>query len=360
MRPLNALSSTTPLSQNTDVIPAELQDYSGQVYNNELYSHYTVSVSSNAAETNVQIIAQNLISHQGVSGLTGYWVGVGINKSILDKGTVYKGFGDPVDTDLGAPIAIPEFISGNYGCYYFDVKDPKNTNKKAYIVVIDEHGRHHHYNIDLELVTTVAKEIEVEPIAWSQISIEELKNDYLFGIDLSDAEGNPLPDSLFAHYLNAAIEYFQNLLDITISELEMLGERHDYIRNDYQNWGYMQLSHNPVKEVKGVRLMYGNRPSVDIPLDWVQLNKLTGQITLFPAAGSASSLIIGQTGMLFGFQSYWDYAPELWEVDYVAGIDPNDKSMPLSLLKEAIFKRASCGALSVYGDLIEVEEMQVA
>ena len=129
-------------------------------------------------------------------------------------------------------------------------------------------------------------------------------------------------------------------------------ERHDYIRNDYRNWGFIQLAHNPVKEVKRVNLMYGDQRAVEIPLDWVQLNKLTGQITLFPSAGSANSLIIGQTGLLFGFQSQWDWAPMLWEVEYTAGIDENDPAIPFALLKETIFKRASMGILNVWGDLI--------
>ena len=152
--------------------------------------------------------------------------------------------------------------------------------------------------------------------------------------------------------MNSAVDYLANLLDITIGETEFTGERHDYFRKDYQNWGFIQLQHNPVREVKGLRLTYGNRPSVEIPLDWIQLDKLTGQITLFPSAGSANSLIIGQTGMLFGFQSQWDYAPQLWEVDYVAGIDEDDPSMPTDLLSEAIYKRAACGILNVWGDLI--------
>ena len=97
--------------------------------------------------------------------------------------------------------------------------------------------------------------------------------------------------------------------------------------------------------------MYGNERSIDIPSDWIQLDKLTGQITLFPAAGSANSLIIGQTGTLFGFQG-WNYAPMMWEVEYEAGIDENDKTVPVSLLKEAVSKRASCGILNVWGDLI--------
>lgn len=191
---------------------------------------------------------------------------------------------------------------------------------------------------------------EEEATSWNQVTVSNIKNNYLFGIDLSDANGNPLPPDLFVHYINASVDYLQNLLDIVITPTEFT-ERHDHVRSDYMNWGFIQLDHNPVRTVKRLSLMYGNERSVDIPSDWIQLDKLTGQITLFPAAGSANSLIIGQTGTLFGFQG-WNYAPMMWEVEYEAGIDENDKTVPVSLLKEAVSKRASCGILNVWGDLI--------
>lgn len=191
-----------------------------------------------------------------------------------------------------------------------------------------------------------------QPQSWSALSNQDLINKYLFGIDLSDQEGNPLPDELFAHYIDSAVEYFQNLLDIQITEVQVTDEQHDYFRSDYQNWGFMQLHHNPVKEVKALRMMYGNRTAVDIPLDWIKLDKLTGQIHLFPTAGSAGGMIIGNTGLLYGFQGGWSHAPQLWQVDYVSGLDPNDKFLPIQLLIEGIYKRASMGILNVWGDLI--------
>lgn len=206
---------------------------------------------------------------------------------------------------------------------------------------------------DTEVVdTTDVTTAKEEPQSWTYLTNEDLINKYLFGIDLSDQEGNPLPDALFAHYIDAAVDYFQNLLDIQITEVNIEGEQHDYIRSDYQNWGFMQLHHNPVKEVKGVRMMYGNRPSVEIPLDWIKLDKLTGQIHIFPSEGSAGSLIIGNTGLLYGFHGAWQFAPQLWQVDYVAGFDENDKLLPLQLLIEGIYKRAAMGILNVWGDLI--------
>ena len=354
MRPLNNTESPAQEQLKMDVIPANLHDQAGEVYEDKLYTLYTTSTTIENTELKVSIIASDLIKHTASNGQKGYWVGIGINSEILTGAMIYTGWGTPLETELGEPV-VPdgeqEVNGQKYWTFYFNAENASKHENKAYVVV-DRSGIHYHYNIDFSQVSMKESVEQLEPIKWTGMSVSNIKNNYLFGIDLSDANGNPLPEGLFVHYLNSAVDYLQNLLDITISETEFTGERHDYIRNDYQNWGFIQLEHNPVKEVKGIRLMYGNRPSVEIPLDWVQLNKLTGQITLFPAAGSANSLIIGQTGMLFGFQSQWDYAPMLWEIDYVAGIDEKDPSMPLELLREAVNKRAACGILNVWGDLI--------
>lgn len=352
---LLGIKNTKATTPHHDILPANLHDYKGEVYQDVLYSIYNISIEAEGSEINVDMIAKNLIKHTNSNNQKGYWVGIAINKELLDVSKVYKGVGEVDDLLLKQPIE-PELIQEDddvqYGAFYFDAKEVRyKGNNKAYIVV-DRQGIHYHYNLNFSTIEIVDDVAVLEEVRWKRLTANNLKNHYLFGIDLSDPSGNPLPDSLFIHYLNSSIEYLQNLLDITIPETECTRETHDYIRNDYQNWGFIQLSHRPVKEVKALRLMYGERPSLEIPLDWIQLDKLSGQITLFPVAGSASSLIIGQTGMLFGLQNRWDYAPQLWEVDYVAGIDENDPNMPVALMEEAINKRTSCGVLNVWGDLI--------
>lgn len=359
MKPLNKTYSTDDaILERSDVIPAPLHDTSDSVYGDTLYTLYTTSTTTDDANVFVDIIASDLVQHVGANGVKGYWVGIGINANILENSIVYAGWGAPGAEELGDPVepdAIEERDDKQYWTYYFNAETATKHANQAYILVVRDENHDNErisYTLDFSRITRKEPIEPLDPILWTPITVTSIKDKYLFGIDLSDPNGNPLPDSLFVHYLNSAVDYLQSLLDITISETEFNAERHDYIRNDYQNWGFIQLDHNPVKYVTGIQLMYGSRPSVEIPLDWVQLDKLTGQITLFPSAGSANSLIIGQTGMLFGFQSQWDYAPMLWEVSYVAGIDENDPSMPLELLQEAIYKRAAQGILNVWGDLI--------
>lgn len=180
-------------------------------------------------------------------------------------------------------------------------------------------------------------------------NIADLKNHYMFGIDLSDNEGNPLPESLFASYLNSAIQFAEGIFDICLTKRVIDEEWHDYEISDYQNWGYIQLFKKPVQSVQSLELMYGTRPSFAVPNDWLKIDKIGGKLQLFPSSGSTNALIISQGGAIFGLHNRFAYAPQMWKVSYTAGM--NEEDIPAHL-KELIYKRATMGVLNVWGDLI--------
>ena len=110
----------------------------------------------------------------------------------------------------------------------------------------------------------------------------------------------------------------------------------------------MQLNKRPVLEITQLSQYFGISKMFDIPLDWIRLSEISGQVQLFPMSGSAGSLIITQGGSFIPFSvGMYSYAPSLWRVSYRAGFEdiPED-------LAEYIMKRASIGILQVWGDLI--------
>lgn len=367
-------SSSSYIGDYHDIDIAPLHDYGGNVYNDNLYSFMSLSSYIEDNTRNLVFRASDLVQHTNSNGNVGYWIGLLFSVADFSSAVTTENAGIYVLNGKVAKKDVFNLINGRspsvssdtldrtylsdgthtFYSYYWDVEQMRSYDNTSTIAVVDNAD---HTSVDVMYVSFSSVSLKVpeeyvQPMVWDKVSISQIKNDYLFGIDLSDASGNPLPDSLLAHYINSAVAYFETLLDINIADLKCSDERHDYLRDDYQNWGFIQLDHNPVKSVKAVTLMYGTEPSVNIPIDWVQTNKLTGQITLFPSSGSANSLIIGQTGLLFGFQSQWDWSPMMWSVDYEAGIDESDPSLPLELLKEAVSKRAACGILNVWGDLI--------
>lgn len=179
--------------------------------------------------------------------------------------------------------------------------------------------------------------------------INEMTTNYMFGISLTDEKGNQFPDSMIVSYLNGAIAWAEQLFDICLTEKVIESEYHDYERNDYMNWGYIQAFKRPIQEVTSLKLMYGSQPSFTIPREWLKIDKLAGKIQMFPAQGSANNLIISQTGVIFGLQQRWGYAPQMWELSYKVGMKKED--IPENL-KVVIYKKCAIDVFTVWGDLI--------
>lgn len=194
------------------------------------------------------------------------------------------------------------------------------------------------------------EEVEEEPvISCEGFNLTDLTTNYMFGIDLVDQQGNPFPKTLIASYLNGAISWAEQLFDICLTERVIEEEYHDYERSDYMNWGYIQAFKRPIREVNQLQLMYGSQPSFEIPLEWLKVDKLGGKIQMFPSQGSANNLIINQSGVIFGLNQRWGYAPQMWKVSYVAGMKKEDIPENLKIL---IYKQATCDIMTVWGDLI--------
>lgn len=197
--------------------------------------------------------------------------------------------------------------------------------------------------------TNPKDEETTEKVSCDGLTRDELVTNYMFGIELKDQQGNPFPESLIIGYLNSAISYAEGLFDICLTKQTVTDESHDYERSDYMNWGYIQLYKRPIQKVMKLQLMYGTRPSFEVPLEWIKIDKMGGKIQMFPSSGNSNALIINQSGVIFGLNQAWSYAPQMWSVDYEAGMTKND--IPAEL-KELIYKQATCNIMTVWGDLI--------
>ena len=171
------------------VIPANLHDVTESVVNDALYTLYTVSAEVIGTEIQVTIIASDLVKHVAGNGVKGYWVGIGIHSSMIENSKVYVGWGSPVDVEFEEPVQPDgEQSVGTelYETYYFDAASAANHEYTAYIVV-DRDGVHYHYNIDFSQVEMKESAEILEPMEWSHVSVQKIKKNYLFGIDLSDS-----------------------------------------------------------------------------------------------------------------------------------------------------------------------------
>jgi len=184
----------------------------------------------------------------------------------------------------------------------------------------------------------------------SIITPADMKIRYLFGVDLTDQDGNELPEATLQHQLNAAVSYLEHKLDIIIQATSFT-EKHDYNANDYSHFSFLQLKHKPVCAVEEFRAKFPtNKELVSYPPEWFVVEQESGQLQLSPVEGTFSGLIITQGGsyvpLVFGARSQW---PHLFEVKYIAGFDAD--KVPV-IINEMIGLQAAIRTFEILGDIV--------
>lgn len=192
---------------------------------------------------------------------------------------------------------------------------------------------------------------QLEPL----LTLKDLKEKYLFGIVIVDSDGNKISDKALQHYINSAISIFEHDLDIAIMPRTIVEDK-DYNANDYWDWGYFQLNHYPVLSVDSMKVVYlkpennNDNAILEIPDEWIRLQKDSGIIRLIPNNKFPATLQVGANGAFFPelFRQH-SMVPDLWEITYTHGFDTC--GVPPAI-NSAIGMLASLFALSIAGNLI--------
>lgn len=170
------------------------------------------------------------------------------------------------------------------------------------------------------------KTLFTESIYDSVLTVQQLIDWFMFGLDLTDDSGFPFPNSMFEFAIKAAIDSLEKVLNIRIKPTHIIGERQDYYRQDYMDFAFIQLNEYPIFDITKVALRYPTAGSdITFPAEWYQINKAHGQVHLIPTSGSLSNILIGKGGDYLAFVwKGWDWMPNLWIIDYWAGFPPAD------------------------------------
>lgn len=182
------------------------------------------------------------------------------------------------------------------------------------------------------------------------LTVAELKQRYLFGIDTTDDAGNELPDAVYEHYIAAAIATLEHELDIPILPTSFCDD-HDFYREDYHAFNFLKLDNRPVISVEEFRVAYPSGQTVIVfPGEWLRINKPEGHLQVVPTAGTLSEILVGQGGsFLPAIYNGLAYLPQLFQVVYTAGFETG--KVPRNLI-DIIGKLASMGPFNLFGDLI--------
>lgn len=181
-------------------------------------------------------------------------------------------------------------------------------------------------------------------------TVDELKEHFLFGVNLTDDKARPFPRSMFEHYLRAAIEWASTELDLSFRPTARV-ERQDYYVDDFRDYGHIQLDHLPVIAVDKVEYMMGEQVLFDLPLSWLNLDQESGILHLVPAQGALANVILSQAGLYVGpsVMAINHTFPAFFRITYRHGFGLGQ--IPADI-KQLIMLQASIGPLNVAGDLI--------
>ncbi|MFA4944447.1 MAG: hypothetical protein WC789_07075 [Lentisphaeria bacterium] len=194
---------------------------------------------------------------------------------------------------------------------------------------------------------TMAVEAGANPLAI--VSVGELKEHYLFGVDLTDDLKRAYPDSMFEEFVRAAVDQVSIDLDIPLLPEDVVGEKHDFNREDYSKYIFIQLKKAPLLSVQEVRMvMPGEQTILTCDASWLHPQLDSGQLQVVPGAGIAGSILLGASGaympLIYGSCKH---VPDIFRVDYLAGLWPTPRQV-----KDLVAMLACFGPLNTAGDLI--------
>ena len=197
------------------------------------------------------------------------------------------------------------------------------------------------------------------------ISVQELKDVYLFGVDMTNDRGVEPSNTMFVWYIKAAVDWIEKRLDIPILPKQYVLERHDYYKYDYNKYIWLKLNHAPVIGINLVELVLPGDQIVKVfEKDWLHIQRADGQLQMVPGTGTAGTILLGASGawipLIYGANKF---IPDAFRCTYEAGFgrprDPNAVSPPDPELdafppdiRHIVGMTAAIGALNLAGDLL--------
>jgi hypothetical protein len=183
------------------------------------------------------------------------------------------------------------------------------------------------------------------------ISVQELRDIYLFGVDMTDDNGNPFPDIMFEKAILSAQKWLESEVPGLILCNREFEEQRDYYINDYIAYNFIKLNWFPVTEVEEIAVQFPLSTNV-LKFDpaWYRCDSISGHTRLVPTQGTFSSILLSQGGSFLPlFYSGLQDVPAIWRIKYKAGFRKGELDQNIF---DIIGMKAAMGPLNVAGDLI--------
>jgi hypothetical protein len=187
------------------------------------------------------------------------------------------------------------------------------------------------------------------------LSPNELRDLYLYGINLKSRDGSELPVYVWEQKIKAAQEQVEKFLAIKLIR-QLVSESLTYYRDDYLNNLPILNCSLPVNKPITLMGLLNNTEQLKYPIEWSNYYQdsdeiATRRINIVPSGTaigvSTSVILMGVTAQL-GIRSL-NMVPNYWYVQYISGWKPG--KLPIDIL-DVVGKLASVQILAIMGDLV--------
>lgn len=187
--------------------------------------------------------------------------------------------------------------------------------------------------------------LEKLPLVWTK---EEIQKTYLFGVKLTDDNGQPYPDEMYENWITSAQRTVERELDIRLTPQTFVAEKHAFVPQNFQKFGWINVYETPILEVQAVRLMFpGSSTIYDFPKNWITYDRGgSSRIQIVPSSNATIPQLLAGAGfnlLTFG----GTIIPDLIEVDYRAGL----AEVPYDI-RHLIGMLAAIDILNIAGDML--------
>jgi hypothetical protein len=187
------------------------------------------------------------------------------------------------------------------------------------------------------------------------LSPAELRDLYLYGINLKSKDGTELPVYVWETKIRSAQAEIEKFLAIKLIR-QLITETCTYYRDDYlNNLPIINLSYPIIKPVTLLGLL-NNVEQILYPIEWCNIYQGPDQmaprrLSIVPsgtAVGASTSVILMGVTAQIGIRSL-NVVPNYWTVQYNTGFTPG--YIPIEIM-DVIGKLAAISILSIFGDLV--------
>lgn len=183
------------------------------------------------------------------------------------------------------------------------------------------------------------------------LSTDELRSNFLFGIDLRNNDGVEMSKELMEFHIRAATEWLQVEIPGLLLCEQDVDEWQDFYAADYLSYNFLKLYKYPAQSVQEISITYplSTTPVIFDP-KWYRLTQVGQQAMLIPTTGTFSSILLTNSGAFVPFfHNASQNVPLVWNIKYRAGFAKS--KLPMNI-KELIGMKAALAPLAFAGDLL--------